>query len=105
MSLQEEKSILLSTGCPPAHVDTLEIFARSYRQANSAPGSKSRRLGTASLMRIARRLARFPDEDLHALVNRTLLSEFLPTTTKAELHALLADTDIVPGPNYVRLLT
>jgi hypothetical protein len=102
MDLSEEKALLLSTNCPPHLVDILETFARSYRRANAGPSSKSRRLGTASLMRIARRLARFPDEDVFKLVNRTLLSEFLPTTTKSELAALLAESAIAPGPDFVR---
>ena len=62
MPLEEEKAILLATGCPPAIVETLETFARSYPRAHGAPGSKSRRLGTASLLRMARRLATFPKD-------------------------------------------
>ncbi|KAL8292641.1 hypothetical protein RQP46_001253 [Phenoliferia psychrophenolica] len=98
MPLEEEKAILLATGCPPEIVDTLETFARRYRGAHGAPGSKSRRLGTASLLRMARRLAKYPAESLYDLVNRTLLSEFLPPTTKSELQALLSETKITPDP-------
>lgn len=64
MSLTEEKDLLLATGCQPALVDQLETFARSYRRLNSAPGSKSRRLGTASLVRISKvKLIRWPREN------------------------------------------
>ncbi|KAK4700971.1 von Willebrand factor A domain-containing protein 8, partial [Phenoliferia sp. Uapishka_3] len=94
MPLSEEKTILLSTGCPSSLVDTLENFARSYRRAHGAPGSKSRRLGTASLLRMARRLAKFPKESLWELVNRTLLSEFLPTTDRSGLETLLSESGI-----------
>ncbi|SCV74430.1 BQ2448_8069 [Microbotryum intermedium] len=100
MPLEEEKAILLATGCPPALVDRLEVFARAYRRANAAPGSKSRRLGTASLVRIATRLNKFPNEGLFSLLNRTLLSEFLPNTAKEELWALLKDTAIAPDAEW-----
>ncbi|SCZ96734.1 BZ3500_MvSof-1268-A1-R1_Chr4-1g06667 [Microbotryum saponariae] len=100
MSLEEEKAILLATGCTPAIVDRLEVFARAYRRANAAPGSKSRRLGTASLVRIATRLSKFPGEGLFGLLNRTLLSEFLPNTAKEELWALFKDTAIAPDAEW-----
>lgn len=102
MPLQEEKAILLATGCLAHHVDTLETFARAYRRANGTPGSKSRRLGTASLLRMARRLAAFPEEGMFDLVNRTLLSAFLPTTDRSELERLLVETGIKSIPLYVR---
>lgn len=101
MPLEEEKTILLRTGCPPPLVDALETFARQYRRANAVPGSKSRRLGTASLVRIATRLARFPEEGLFGLLNRTLLSEFLPTTDKVALAELLKSTGIAEEASWV----
>ncbi|KAK4055403.1 hypothetical protein OIO90_003241 [Microbotryomycetes sp. JL221] len=97
MSLEEEKQILLATGCAPEHVDVLETFARAYRRQNSVPGSKSRRLGTASLVRIAKRLASMPNEDLHALLNRTLLSDFLPQTDRVQLASLFEEVGIKPA--------
>lgn len=102
MSLEEESSILYATGCAPALIETLVGFARNYRRVNSTPGSKNRRLGTASLKRIATKLAAFPSESLFELLSNTLLAEFLPTTTKAELLSLLADAGIVEPPLFVR---
>lgn len=101
MGLDEEKHILLATGCPKPLVDKLETFARAYRRANSAPGSKSRRLGTASLVRVAERLARYPNEGLRSLLERTLLSAFLPATFRGELGALFEETDIQADPVWV----
>ncbi|KAM0790964.1 hypothetical protein ACM66B_004269 [Microbotryomycetes sp. NB124-2] len=96
MPLDEEKHILLATGCAPQVVDQIETFARAYRRQNSVPGSKSRRLGTASLVRIAKRLALFPDDDLYTLLNRTVLSDFLPQTNRQELASLFKETGIAP---------
>lgn len=101
MSLQEEKSLLLSTGCPLPLIDTLETFARAYRAANSGVGNKSRRLGTGALLRICQRLSQYPEEGLWEILNRTLLSEFLPSTKKGELVALLGECGIKEGANYV----
>lgn len=103
MPLEEETAILRATGCPSSLVKQLETFARAYRRANAAPGSKSRRLGTASLVRIAKRLAKFPEEGLFGLLNRTLLSEFLPTTDKVALQELFKQTGVEEAPIWVSL--
>ena len=86
MGVEEEAEILSTTNCSPEVVSTLVAFARNYRRVNSIPGSKSRRLGTASLVRIANRLAHFPSEGLHGLLSNCLLADFLPLTTKNELN-------------------
>ncbi|EPQ51988.1 hypothetical protein GLOTRDRAFT_132574 [Gloeophyllum trabeum ATCC 11539] len=50
---------------------------------------KNRRLGTLSVLRIARRVAKFPwDQDLRAMINRALLGEFLPAAEKINLETL-----------------
>ncbi|KAG6898082.1 hypothetical protein C0992_006002 [Termitomyces sp. T32_za158] len=60
---------------------------------------KNRKLGTRSLVRIARRLARFPqDDDLNAIISRSLLAEFLPAVEKINLDTLLAEAKIEPKP-------
>lgn len=102
MSSEEESAILSSTNCSPELVAALVGFARNYRRVNSIPGSKSRRLGTASLVRIAKRLAQFPDEGLHRLLSNCLLADFLPLTSKSELNDLLAASKIISPPLYVR---
>ncbi|GAA5962669.1 hypothetical protein JCM21900_006763 [Sporobolomyces salmonicolor] len=98
MPIAEERALLLSTGCVPQIVDQLELFAIRYRELTSTPGSKSRRLGTASLVRIAKRLARFPDEEVRGLVERTLLVEFLPNTEREQLADLLDETGLAVAP-------
>ncbi|KAI9450095.1 AAA domain-containing protein [Lactarius psammicola] len=93
----KKPSLLLRTGCPPAHVDALLGFAGTYRtrMAPSDGALRVRRLGTRPLLRIARRLARFPwDQDTRRMLERALLMEFLPATEKAGVEELLEDAGI-----------
>jgi hypothetical protein len=96
MDAKEEATILLETGCPSAVVDTLLSFADKYRRNMSSDNvQKNRRLGTRSLLRIARRLSMFPqDDDLNAVISRSLLAEFLPAVERLNLGDLLAESGI-----------
>lgn len=65
----------------------------------SAGGSesiqRSRKLGTRTLVRIARRIAKAPwDDDLYGLIMRALLAEFLPAVEKMALETLLEEAGI-----------
>jgi len=94
MGRSEETALLLRTGCSRTHVDRLLDFAAAYR-TRMAPADgalRVRRLGTRALLRIARRLARFPwDLDMRSTLERALLTEFLPTTEKAGVEELLEE--------------
>jgi von Willebrand factor A domain-containing protein 8 len=96
MTLGEESSVLIETGCAPEFVETLLNFATKYRQSLSADSVlKNRKLGTRSLVRIARRLACFPqDDDLNAILGRSLLSEFLPAVERMSLDSMLGEASI-----------
>ncbi|KAI0049548.1 hypothetical protein FA95DRAFT_1489014 [Auriscalpium vulgare] len=96
MDHAEERSILLQTECPPPIIDTLLALAEKYRQSMSTDNIlKNRKLGTRSLIRIARRVAQFSwDNDLHSLISRSLLAEFLPTTERMNLDTLLEECEI-----------
>ncbi|TFK31838.1 AAA domain-containing protein [Crucibulum laeve] len=100
MDAKEEAAILVATGCPPEIVDILLSFAEKYRQSMSADNVlKNRKLGTRSLVRIARRLAMFPqDNDLNIIITRSLLAEFLPAMEKMNLTTLLEDSNIWKQP-------
>ncbi|KAM0756043.1 hypothetical protein T439DRAFT_283415 [Meredithblackwellia eburnea MCA 4105] len=94
MSSSEETSLLLSTGCPPSLGERMIAFAQAYRRANGGQGNKSRRLGTATILRMGRRLSLEGErgaDGVYELINRALLSEFLPPTTKGELESLLEE--------------
>jgi len=96
MDAKEESAILAATGCPQSHIDTLLVFAEKYRSSMSADNVlKNRKLGTRTLVRIARRLALYPqDVDLRSIIQRSLLAEFLPATEKMNLNTLLEDSNI-----------
>lgn len=96
MDQKEESHILALTGCSPDIVDTLISFADKYRQSMSADNIlKNRKLGTRTLVRIARRLATFPqDDDLNAIISRSLLAEFLPAVERMNLETLLDESKI-----------
>jgi hypothetical protein len=99
MTLEEEEAILLETGCPPETVKVLLAFATKYRESMSmGSAQKNRKLGTRSLVRIARRLSFFPkDDDLYSIISQSLLTEFLPVVERLNIDNLLNDAGITKG--------
>ncbi|KAH6910612.1 AAA domain-containing protein [Coprinopsis sp. MPI-PUGE-AT-0042] len=97
MDAAEEAAVLSATGCPLPIVDTLLAFAERYRSSLSADNIiKNRKLGTRTLVSIARRISLFPDNiDLNLLISRSLLAEFLPAVEKLNLGMLLEDSGIM----------
>jgi hypothetical protein len=72
-------------------------FAGAYRtcMVPSDGALRVRWLGTRALLRVARRLARFPwDQDVRRMLERALLTEFLSATEKAGVEELLEDAGI-----------
>lgn len=97
MPPSEEAHVLQQTGCPVAIIDTLLRFAEKYRAGMTADAvQKNRKLGTRALIRIARRVARFPadGDDLHAMLSRALLAEFLPATETMNLQNIFEECGI-----------
>ena len=97
MAPAEEAHLLLQTGCAPPAARTLLAFAERYRARVAADAvQKNRRLGTRALLRIARRVARFPGDAhaLHALLARAVLAEFLPATEAMNLQTVLEETGV-----------
>ncbi|OJT05693.1 von Willebrand factor A domain-containing protein 8 [Trametes pubescens] len=96
MSQPEESHILLQTGCPATIVDKLLMFADKYRSGMTSDAvQKNRKLGTRSLIRIARRIAQFPaDDDLYTLLSRALLAEFLPPTELINVQNIFEECGI-----------
>lgn len=103
MDREEETDILLGTGCGVSTVETLIAFAEKYRSSLITDSIlKNRKLGTRSLVRIARRLAMFPsDDDIRRMVNQSLLTEFLPPMERMNLEAVLEETGINKKPPMV----
>lgn len=96
MGREEEASILLDTGCAPETVKRLLDFAEKHRATMASDSAqKNRKLGTRALIRIARRLAKYPsDNDLHFFLSRSILAEFLPATETLKLQTLFAEVGI-----------
>ncbi|KAK0546025.1 hypothetical protein OC861_004801 [Tilletia horrida] len=100
MSEEEERDVIQKrTGCGERELDQLFWFAQKYRTTSSDPNlnlSKSRRLGTRQLIRIAQRLAQDPWADIHGLISRNLLVAYLPVTVRNVVLDLLAQCRIHP---------
>lgn len=101
MSAAEERKVIETrTNCPGEQLDMLLAFAARYRTLSrdaSLGLSKSRRLGTRALIRMANRIARFPDStDMYTLVVRNLLVDFLPRTTKELVQRVLEESGLRP---------
>jgi hypothetical protein len=97
MDPEEEATVLRAAGCPDATINILLSFADKYRRSLSGDNIiKNRRLGTRTLVSIARRIAVAPqeDHDLYTLISRSLLAEFLPAVEKLNLNTLLEDSNI-----------
>lgn len=96
MSQDEEITLILGTGCPKHFVETLVNFADKYRSTMTSDlVQKNRKLGTRALIRIARRLAKYPDYvDLHAVFSRAVLAEFLPAAERMNLDAIFEELGI-----------
>jgi von Willebrand factor A domain-containing protein 8 len=105
MSQNEEASLLLQTGCSQELVDTLINFAEKYRSSMTSDlVQKNRKLGTRALIRIARRLAKYPDyADLYTIMSRAVLSEFLPTAERMSLDTVFDELNIKKLTPPVRL--
>ncbi|KAF8878073.1 AAA domain-containing protein [Infundibulicybe gibba] len=95
MDADEEFRILSSTGCPSDMARVLIALAEQYRRSISNDNVlKNRKLGTRTLVRIARRLALFPQEDINTIIRRSLLADFLPAMERLNLDNLLEESGI-----------
>ncbi|BGP19567.1 hypothetical protein JCM10213_000167 [Rhodosporidiobolus nylandii] len=102
MSPEEERSLLLSTSCSPPSVASLMRFATAYRALHAAEGmGKSRRLGTRALVRIARSLAFHPGQSTRTLLERALLTEFLPSIERERVEELFVECGMAGSPEEV----
>jgi von Willebrand factor A domain-containing protein 8 len=84
----EEMEILTASGCPISIAGRLVHFAQKYREKMSSDVvQKNRTLGTRSLVRIARRLPW--DDDLHAMLSRAIMTEFMPSVERMDVESLM----------------
>lgn len=104
MNKEEERKTVLSTGCPVEIVEKLLTFAEKYRNTLASDSvQKNRKFGTRGVLRIAKRIAMVSrnhdgsEDELYALINESILAEFLPMTEKTILEILLKECNIIPG--------
>ena len=96
---EEHHLVLTRAQCPAALMAPVFRFAELYRAACADPGAglhKARRLGTRQLIRIATRLAHWPDTDVHATLWRGQLVDFMPRTVRDVVATLLTTAGIAP---------
>ncbi|KAJ6453645.1 AAA domain-containing protein [Mycena vitilis] len=100
MGRAEEEAVLRATGCAQGTVGQMLAFAERYRASMSEDSvQKNRKLGTRSLVRIARRMAVVEGRgegggDLRAVLSRTLLLEFLPGVERMNIEQLFDEAGI-----------
>ncbi|CAL1547451.1 unnamed protein product [Lymnaea stagnalis] len=51
-------------------------------------------LSTRQLLRVARRLAKFPSEDLHSVIHKACLARFLPRLAQSALNQILEESQV-----------
>eukprot|EP00088_Acartia_fossae_P010900 TRINITY_DN15467_c2_g1_i2.p1 TRINITY_DN15467_c2_g1~~TRINITY_DN15467_c2_g1_i2.p1 ORF type:complete len:537 (+),score=101.70 TRINITY_DN15467_c2_g1_i2:81-1613(+) len=96
LSKLEETTILREvTGNSAESLDEILRITHKLRSAEDASlRSISTSLSTRQLIRIAKRLQRFPDESTYSAINKACLSRFLPALAKETLQKLLEKSGI-----------
>ncbi|KAL4221611.1 von Willebrand factor A domain-containing protein 8 [Mactra antiquata] len=97
LTLTEEQTVIsqLVPNCP----DLTKLLMFSHKLRNShdpTVSSISSSLSTRQLVRVAKRLANYPSEDLYSIVQKACLARFLPKLAKSALEQALDDSGIVP---------
>ncbi|KIY70240.1 hypothetical protein CYLTODRAFT_488278 [Cylindrobasidium torrendii FP15055 ss-10] len=97
----EERAVLNNAahGVPANILESLLQFAEKYRVSIGQDNvQRHRKLGTRTLVRIAKRLAAYPDaSELRVILRRVLLAEFLPPTERTGLEDMLELVGIPEG--------
>lgn len=100
LSRAEEGGILRSV-CPNIADDAVEkllAVAAAVRSGSDSVLGSTILLSTRQLIRIAKRLERYPDESIANAIRRTSLSAFLPPMARASLDKLLETTGVESSP-------
>ncbi|RUP51709.1 hypothetical protein BC936DRAFT_146399 [Jimgerdemannia flammicorona] len=98
MPLAEETQVLesLSPGVDKTKLSLLLKFANCLREdPDDTIKLLSNALSTRQLIRICRRIAYFPNENLHAAIHKVSLSRFLPSLAREALETLMRENGIL----------
>ncbi|XP_072473221.1 von Willebrand factor A domain-containing protein 8 isoform X2 [Notamacropus eugenii] len=85
---------------PHDAMEKLLSFTHKLRETEDPTAqSLAASLSTRQLLRIARRLSKYPDESLHRAVHKACLSRFLPSLAQTALEKNLLDAGIETTPD------
>lgn len=102
MDVLEEETILSGTGCDPLIIKDIIGLAQLYRsQVINDDVTKGRKLGTRTLLRIARHMARIPTDFLTDLFNKALHIAFLPALERTKVEDLYSQANLNRRPPTV----
>uniref|UniRef100_A0A3Q3JAA7 von Willebrand factor A domain-containing protein 8 n=1 Tax=Monopterus albus TaxID=43700 RepID=A0A3Q3JAA7_MONAL len=105
LSKAEEMDLIqgLTPGVPKEAAEQLLHLTHSLRKTNDPTAqSLASSLSTRQLLRICRRLSRYPEESVAHAVNKACLSRFLPTLARASLQKSLASCSIQDTPGVLK---
>ena len=91
LSQAEELQVITEVTGAPGDVleDVLQLTHKLRRSEDAALRSISTSLSTRQLLRVARRLQKFPDESPYSVISKACLSRFLPSLAKDTLDKVL----------------
>ncbi|XP_015258026.1 PREDICTED: von Willebrand factor A domain-containing protein 8 [Cyprinodon variegatus] len=90
----------LAPSVPMEAAEQLLQLTHSLRQTNDPTAqSLASSLSTRQLLRICRRLSRYPEESIAHAVNKACLSRFLPSLARASLEKALASSSVQDPPD------
>ncbi|XP_037343972.2 von Willebrand factor A domain-containing protein 8 [Pungitius pungitius] len=97
MAIAEEMDLIqgLTRDVPKEAAEQLLHLTHTLRKTNDPTAqSLASSLSTRQLLRICRRLSRYPEESIAHAVNKACLSRFLPSLARASLDKSLADCSV-----------
>lgn len=104
-SLEELHVVQSLTGqdkIPPALSSIMHLTEKLRQSEDVSLSTIANSLSTRQLVRIARRLKRFPSEDIHELVHKACLARFLPALPREALETMLKDMSIEKSEDATR---
>ncbi|XP_064614845.1 von Willebrand factor A domain-containing protein 8-like [Liolophura sinensis] len=104
LSMAEEVDVLQKLVPTSPDLSSLLSFVHKMRQSHDPTIlSLASSLSTRQLLRIARRLAQYPSDDLYSAIQKSCLSRFLPRLARTALEQSLEEADILKPQQQVTM--
>lgn len=103
LAKSEEMGLIqgLTANVPKEAAEQLLHLSHTLRKTNDPTAqSLASSLSTRQLLRICRRLAQYPEENIAHAVNKACLARFLPSLARASLEKSLANCSIQDPPDH-----